>query len=523
MALFQTIGLWALGAALTAPVPAIEPLPDSVSSLQMRELSPPEEAVPRLPVEPVPAPLLTPRPHYALALLETSVAIAAGTVWYWRAAQFNSRDWDLHWDWPSWRRKLTFDAPRFDDNQFDTNALWHPLDGAGLYLLARGNRLPALQSLALVAASSVVWEYAVEFREYPSVNDMIFTPMAAVAIAEPAVRVAALLRAGNGGRIARSVAAVLDPVGAANRHFESGAQEDLATDAWGLPREFRHRLELTMGFGRTDFGAGRQRSQGELGLDLFVDSARGFGRPGRSSGVAGPGTLTFLSGSAAVDDGRLVGAGVAGKVAMVGARWRHFDESLDRKPRGHVLFVGLASGFEYLKRATPTFDEDTVANVRVLGPMVDWALARGRFGLHAEGDASYDFAMVHPLAGDASLATSTLSDLPTVVTRERYYYAQGLSLRTRLLATLGRWESGLDLEEDTFEQVDVLDRNDAGGVPGTADRRARRRLWLGVRPWSSLPLKATVAGDQLIRVGHMNATEVRASEMRASTALGLVF
>jgi hypothetical protein len=519
---------------------ATSTLPESVTSMQMRNLSSedestdtgpeaPRSALPEAPLrrtlEPLPAEPAPRRPHYTLAVLETAAFVGMGTVWYWRNAQFNSRDWDLGWDWPSWKQKATFTAPRFDDNTYDTNAFWHPLDGAGLFLVARGNHLTPLQSLGMVAAQSVVWEYAVEFREYPSVNDMIFTPMAAISLAEPAVRVASLLRAGSGGPVSETLAAVLDPVGAANALFEGRHDRSHGgTDAMGLPLEYRHRLELFLGAGQSSFGAGRESStNSQMGVDLFVDSTPGYGRPGRRSGLVGTGTLAFLRGGASIDDRNLAAANVEGKVAMGGALWRNFEPPDGSRPRGRTVFLGLASGFDYFKRTNPLLSEDRVANVRVLGPMVDWSLARGAFNLHVQGDATWDFAMVTPVAGDAFLSTASTQGLPTVVVAERYYYAQGLSLRARAIATLGPLETGIDLGEDDFRPLNVLDRNDAPSVPGTTDRRARRRLWVGLRPWPTLPFMATVAAHHVTTEGSMGGARVAASELRGSTALSLIF
>jgi hypothetical protein len=112
---------------------------------------------------------------------------------------------------------------------------------------------------------------------------------------------------------------------------------------------------------------------------------------------------------------------------------------------------------------------------------------------------------------------------PTVVAREGYYYGHGLSLAARVRAGYGRWETGVDVTEDDFRPIGALDRNGAGAVPGTADRRGRRRLWLGVRPWATLPVRAMVAADQWIREGRMGPAAIGTTELRGSTSLGLIF
>lgn len=521
------IPVWiALGATLSNAAPT---LPETVTSMQMRapeeETSAPlPEAPLRLKLEPLPPQPLPQRPHYKLAAVETAVFLGLGVAWYWRNPDFNARDWDLRWDKESWEKKANFSAPRFDDNTFDTNAFWHPLDGAGLYWLARGNHLSPVKSLILVTASSLVWEYVVEFREYPSVNDMIFTPLAAMSITEPAIRVAALLRSGNRGPISETLAAVLDPVGAINSIFEGReARSRDGVDANGLPLEYRHRLEVFGGVGQTTFADDHEETEFRAGLDLFVDATPGHGQPANQRGLVGPGTLSYARGGIALENENLSAVNVEGKVALGGVMWRRYEDAAI--PDGHTLFLGLGSGFDYLKRSIPELREDRQANVRILGPMVDWALLRGIFKLHVSGDFTYDFAQVTPLAGDEFLAVNaSRGGYPTVVTREHYYYAQGLSLRARAIGNLGRWELGGDFDEDDFRTFDGgLDRSGAPAIPGTADRRSRRRVWLGVRPWPTLPFMASVNGAQTVSEGRMGGFDVETSELRATTALSLIF
>jgi hypothetical protein len=524
LAPFGVVAFWVALSATAAP-PA---LPQTVTSLQMREpveasAEAPPDAPLRAKLQPLPPEPLMQRPHYALATVETAGFLTLGTYWYWRNSDFNARDWDLIWNWDSWEKKGDFSVVRFDDNTFDTNAFWHPLDGAGLWLVARGNRLSPFKSLVLVTLSSIVWEYVVEFREYPSANDMIMTPLASAAVAEPAIRLAALLRAGNRGPISEALAAVLDPVGAINGMFEGrSARSQGGTDANGLPIEYRHRLEIFGGVGQTTFGGQREHTETRAGLDLFIDATPGAARPGRQRGLVGMGTLTYLRGGVAVDGEKLSGANVEGKLALAGVMWRDYEDAAI--PRGHTLFLGAGSGFDYLKRASPLLADDRQANVRVAGPMVDWALARGLFTLHVAGDATYDFAQVTPLAGDEFLANyAALGGYPTVVSRERYYYAQGLSLRARAIGTIGRWQSGIDFDRDDFWPLGGLDRHGAPAVPGTMDSRSRRRAWVGVKPWANLPFMASVNGAQTTSEGRMGGVNVETSEWRASTLLSLIF
>src|SRR5205814_2529703 len=102
------------------PVGPLAPLPPAQA--------PPAEDLEAGPLSPAPSPLFRgPGSHRLVILspypptkhrLRSSIEIVGGLgvslVWYWRSLDFNSKDWDLKWDAESWRRKLNFDAVRFD-------------------------------------------------------------------------------------------------------------------------------------------------------------------------------------------------------------------------------------------------------------------------------------------------------------------------------------------------------------------------------------------------------------------------
>src|SRR6185436_7240239 len=106
--------------------------------------------------------------------------------WYWRDLDFNTRDWDLRWDGPSWKRKLTsLDAVRFDQNLFQTNAVSHTRAGVAHYQILRGNGFSAGASALGTFATSAIWEYLIEFKELVSLNDLIVNSVSGFAIGEP--------------------------------------------------------------------------------------------------------------------------------------------------------------------------------------------------------------------------------------------------------------------------------------------------------------------------------------------------
>ena len=73
----------------------------------------------------------------------------------------------------------------WDHSQWWLNAIFHPLYGSEIYLRGRTCRLGALESFALLAAGSTLWEYGFEGNAVqPSALDLAFTPVAGFALGE---------------------------------------------------------------------------------------------------------------------------------------------------------------------------------------------------------------------------------------------------------------------------------------------------------------------------------------------------
>jgi hypothetical protein len=468
-----------------------------------------------------------PRPHLWLALGETTVAVGAAVIWYYRDLNFNAVDFDYTWSTNTWKQKLiTFQADRFDDNRFNTNVFWHPFDGTGVYLIWRGNRFGPWTALAATTVMSLMWEYLVEYREVAAINDMIFTPVAGIAIGEPMIRTAALLREGMLGPVGQGLAALLDPIGTVNNAFEGGHRrggENL--DAHGLPLRYGHRLQFATGAAVASFSGGQTRDEMELGADLLVDATPELASPGHRDGVAGAGVLTWLAGGGAIGDGKVVAASLDTKLSIVGRQTRQAegpDELLVTRARR--TFWGLGSGFEYWMRGRPNAAADYLGIAKLLGPLATWRLEQGPLCLQAMADATYDFALVTSMGLDGYEAADGTVGLPNVLIQKRYYYAQGFSGSLRLLAQYGRWELGAVVREDDFWWIHGRNRIEPAtpGPPGS-DRRGIYRAWLGLRPWKRLPFDLTLEGRLLARSGSLGAASASESEMRASLLFGLLF
>jgi hypothetical protein len=112
-----------------------------------------------------------PKKHYLRTALFEALALAGGTAWYWIDRERQVADWDF----PSWSERLTRDVMRYDNNPFHVNFAWHAGNGSGFHLIGRVNGLSLWESVGAGVLTSLVWEYALEYREKVSVNDLIFT------------------------------------------------------------------------------------------------------------------------------------------------------------------------------------------------------------------------------------------------------------------------------------------------------------------------------------------------------------
>jgi len=508
-------------ADVAAPL-VLDPPPAPPPALRLEpQLAPAPPPALRLEPQPPPAPVYPRR-----MLLEETLALVAGVIWYRADSHFNKYDWDFNATWSNVEKRLiTFDAVRFDDNAFGINALVHPLEGVGYYLIARGNRLPPVQSFLVALTVSAIWEWIIEYREVVSINDMIATPVSGLALGEPFVRFSAFLRAGSPGPLKEVLATMLNPLDAVNGWAEGRPRAATGpTDAYGLPLLYRHRLELGVAYSRADFGAAGGRNEARLAIDLFVDATPALRYPGVRTSFVGPGALNWLAGSLSAANPNTWWGRVFGEVALAGRLRRQASGAADVDPTSSQrLFLGLGTGVEYASRSFPGAGLDQLAIIRLAGPLVDWGLARPGLELHLVGDLLYDFGMVRALALPYYVAAHGTELLSSVLALHGYYYAQGGSASLRFTVEYGRLEVGAILVEDALWIIRSRDRFHTPTVPSARERRGTRHAWLAWRLWPRAPFRAVASFEDLTRQGSLGEFQRRQSELRFSAGIDVKF
>jgi hypothetical protein len=420
-----------------------------------------------------------------------------GASWYWWNQDFNQVDWDLRWDWPSWHRKLvTFDAVRFDSNDFATNAGNHTFSGAAYYWLARANRLSILESFAVANVGSLTWEYLVEFREMPSLNDIVFTPFAGMAMGETLFQLGELFDRGSDATGVRILAALFG--GPRKLHdLVDGVPRGRAreTDPMGLPSDVYHRFEFSSGLSTVVSGASSGDASGsraELAIESEIVTLPHYGGAGHVDGSFGDRGFTSLRMESVIGDHRTERFALDARATLFG-RYRH-DVSHDRSGElsGTSVFAGVLSGLDYSQRWIGLLS-DRIAVARLLGPTLDVSAFTGGVHLRAALDVTADFAMVTAFAGPAYLASAEPASIRSVLAQKGYYYAYGVSAAPTFIAQWSVFDLRVAARVDLFTSIDGRDRvqQDVADDARLSDRRIEWRTSAGLSPIPLLRLHAT--------------------------------
>jgi hypothetical protein len=103
-----------------------------------------------------------------------------------------------------------------DEDEFDVNQFGHPYQGALVYTSARAHGLGFWESIPYPILSSFIWEIGLE-TEYPSINDMITTPLSGITYGEISHRLSQLILGNNPAITNEILALIVNPSLGLNR------------------------------------------------------------------------------------------------------------------------------------------------------------------------------------------------------------------------------------------------------------------------------------------------------------------
>lgn len=498
-----------------------------------------DDARPSIENEPFPL-VVSHDKHYLRAGLEVGGILAVGFVDY--LLNTNARGgtlrpgesrWDLRYDWPTLRGKLTGADIALDGNKLPTNYVSHPFAGTLYYTAARSNHLSFAESFMYAAAGSTTWEFFGEIRETTSINDLVVTPVSGAAIGEATMQLAGFFQRGRKNVGNGVLSTLFSPVNAVNM-WADGAEPEraAATDALGFPTDVWHRFDVRTSAGVTVQEATALSSKATygdvgLGIDLRLANLLGYASAAKRSRIFDEANVSGVSFDATFSKGGLTSATFATRVVPFGFYAR--DASLDEDGvlRGHGGFLGLRFGFEYgmhdydRDRTRPL---DHLAVVSPLGIAAEHTFERGSWRVQTSLDLYGSIAGVNAYALSDYRRRSATTGLPNVVASEGYYHAAAVTVRPAVEVAYKGLSAGAEMRLDGFRPIKGVfdDQDKVDRSIRFADQRARLRANLGYSPNGS-PVRVTLSGERRFRAGEVDGTHASRTETSLIGSLGFVF
>ncbi|HEX7669697.1 MAG TPA: DUF3943 domain-containing protein, partial [Polyangiaceae bacterium] len=459
------------------------------------------------------------KPDYEVALAEIAIVLGVQATNYWARPWVNQSDWDD----PKIGDRVNFKAVHFDNNLAFTNFVLHPIAGGGYYWAARVNDVSLAESMLYSGLASAFWEFALEWREQVSINDLIFTPAGGIPLGAFALQLSDYLAsAPDGEGVGTAVAAHtwgLPSTLAKRRPPATREAGRLPPDSLGFSSAFWHRFRL----GDEEYTVstdGRRRAYGNTLLaDAEIVAMAGFLQPGHFRKLFASDNFTeaHLRVSFDSNDNEARFSGT-----LVGAYSQDFDAG-PHGVRGHAEMIGLANGLRYIEHNYRP-DTDMYSSADIMG--VSGALWQGFGAVQARllGDAHYDFAGVRPLALLAYERAHPNEILKSVLLLQGYEYSMGPSARLRAEVEAEGVTLGAYGDYAYYRTVNGMDRTQA---TLTRDIDAHDVIFeygasLGVKT-PVLPLFARASADWVMHDSVFGDQRVSRTDRRLSAAAGLIF
>ncbi len=405
---------------------------------------------------------------WKLIALENTAFLAIGASWYWLQAPDQKPDWVLKWDTESWKMKLTtLDAIRFDTNIFWTNAFGHTNQSVIAYQINRGNGLGFGGAVFANLLHSLAWEYLVEYREYPSINDLIIGTVSGPGVGEPLWQIGRYYRSGPKSLTNEAVAAVFSPFDAIDDRIHHRPWRASLERPW-------HRFRAWAG------GATRNDSEKDiidLGADLEIMSRT---RENTGWNSTSPGTWSRITAEVHFNGHETQGGRFDSRTSIVGAQFR----TSDGPGRDEDLFVGVGTGLTYESMNLGP-KSDQLAAYHLTGPQVDANLRFGDLRLEMQAAAYFDFGMVTSFGmADMTEPLDPTPPLSSPLVAHQYYFGLGGTTWARFLLDYRRWHVGLEGNVHQLWSIDTREqaRGDVEPPKDLVDRRMYGRVRLGVQP-----------------------------------------
>lgn len=455
-----------------------------------------------------------PKKNYLRTAILEAMALAGGTAWYWLDRERQVADWDF----PSLAERLSLDVIRYDNNPHHVNFAWHAANGMSFHFMARINGLSFAESVAAGALTSLAWEYALEYREKVSFNDLMFTTGSGIPLGE---FVHVFGRFLNEDPEAASFAPARWTAGipaALMRTLDGAPPASLSTRP-----DFWHELHLAYDLSAANVSLDGQEDEHALHALHFN------GRFVRLPGYLQTGVWQrFFRGAEFTEGVGNLGFGGKGDVTRVFADtvllgWYRQSYLEDRDKLSNATLLGVSMAYRYRREQAGIWD-DRVGVLHFPGLAAELNLRLGDFSFEGRARLHADFAGVNALSNEAWEAAHPGPDEQgkSILRKQGYYYGFGASagisatLRYRELSLGGRlWAARYSSDEGLDRIQEDLDLDQA-----SSDRIRDTELWLR---WQGLPFHSYVgaAFSRRQRKAKFEEFDARADLDRFTLQLGL--
>lgn len=371
--------------------------------------------------------------------------------------------------------KLTFapDSWYLDADAITTNFGGHVAAGTFYYMFARSNRVSVPEAFLWTLGTSTLWEL-VEYKEPVSINDMIVTPAAGIAVGEAFTQLSGWFDRRDGSRLSKAFAWIFDPMKKLHDWMDKATpRTDPAQRGW---HEFR-----VGAAGLILWQNGRAHPGITLDFATRLFRAPGYGEAGGTGFGFADGNVSAIGLTMSIASGRAVDFLFDTETALVGHYSRDLRTDGDGLS-GWDLFVGGTVGYEYgshvwdLAGGAP---KNQISLVRLPGVDGRFRLFTGDLQLDCSLDAAFDFGGVEPIGVPGTEVLDPGQVFPTVYSVQGYYFAVGIHLAPALELRYGPLALGASVRADwlwgmTGPFVPEL----AGQVVSLADVRAIGTAWL---------------------------------------------
>lgn len=395
-------------------------------------------------------------------ILETACFISLSQAKYWIKYSKYIEDWQFELSWKDQKRRFfSLEAQKFDSNDFRIN--WtHALAGAIYYNFARSNRMSVLESSLLNAATSLYWEFIVEWREVVSVNDNVFTGIGGIPIGETFYQLGEYFQ-NQPGWFNKGLGIVLNPILAFNRWLDRKRP---------LPSLIPQKECLFLQAGICSHSP---ETFSHLNLVTRLNHLPKIEESPHIVTKLKNGYRSELSFQGILKKTRFEEINLWINSSYFGNYNHHVDES----EKGRRFILGAGSGFNYHKKRAvwewdsrhkildvetnaqmpqPTAFTDKWAILNLFGPELHYSLFSNKTRLTLDLAVYGDFSLINAYALNKYSWSYNINTTKTTLKNYGYYYSLGYTLQMRLGLMLGPISMKGYWTHHYFNSVEGIDR-----------------------------------------------------------------